>query len=266
MHCAIFIAALCAAAASASRSGPLPAELMSSKFYRINEKIVGGDIAEPNSIPFQVSMQRGGLFGFSHMCGGSVMNENTIITAAHCCDGMNARDLQVVAGEHDLSRNDGTEQTRAVSKVVGHEDFKPFTLNNDMCLLILDSPLELNTNVAEVKLPAPGQLFRGDATVSGWGTLRAGGSIPDELRVVTVPTVSDADCKDAYSDSQIVAETMLCAGEVGKDSCQGDSGGPLICDGVQCGVVSWGISCAEEYPGVYAEVSNFIDWLDANAA
>jgi trypsin len=120
------------------------------------------------------------------------------------------------------------------------------------------------SNVQVISLPRAGQQFTGNALVSGWGTLRAGGSIPDELYSVTVPLVSDSACADAYGDS-IIPDTMICAGETGKDSCQGDSGGPLICSGgLQCGVVSWGIGCAQEYPGVYAEVSHYIDWLADN--
>ena len=147
-------------------------------------------------------------------------------------------------------------------------------------------------------LPSQGQLFpdSGRATVSGWGTLRSGGALPDLLHAVEVPLVSDASCEDSYGN-RMSAKEMLCAGEEGKDSCQGDSGGPLICkvrkklvphfstgigdrmiaykpfaldffqDGdVQCGVVSWGIGCADAgYPGVYSEVANYIDWISNNA-
>ena len=60
---------------------------------------------------------------------------------------------------------------------------------------------------------------------------------------------------------------MICAGEAGKDSCQGDSGGPMTCSGKHCGIVSWGYGCAAAgYPGVYAETSNFIDWIDGQLA
>ena len=69
---------------------------------------------------------------------------STIITAAHCCAGQSASNIQIVAGEHSLSSNDRTEQTRAVSRVIDHEDFSSFTLKNDMCLLKLATPLNLN--------------------------------------------------------------------------------------------------------------------------
>ena len=137
------------AAASAGRRGPLPADLVNipdlERSLGISDRIVGGEIVEPNSIPFQVSMQfKGILGGFSHSCGGSVYDASTILTAAHCCAGQSASNIQIVAGEHSLSGNDRTEQTRAVTRVIDHEDFSSFTLKNDVCLLKLATPLSLN--------------------------------------------------------------------------------------------------------------------------
>ena len=119
-------------------------------------------------------------------------------------------------------------------------------------------------------LPAKGQVtpVGTQCTVTGWGTTSYGNDIsPDILRKVKVPVVSDSDCSDAYQmDGGINYDAELCAGDTvngGKDSCQGDSGGPLFCDGFQAGVVSYGIDCGQaDYPGVYAEVANFIDWLE----
>jgi trypsin len=115
-------------------------------------------------------------------------------------------------------------------------------------------------------MPRSGEQFNAGsrAMVSGWGTVSSGGS-PDLLQSVVVPVVSDADCDDAYGG--IDADTMICAGEAGMDSCQGDSGGPIVCgeegSEVLCGVVSWGIGCGlNGYPGVYAEASNYIEWLN----
>ena len=116
-------------------------------------------------------------------------------------------------------------------------------------------------------LPEQGAVFNGTAVVSGWGTLSSGGSAPAKLHSVEVPLVDDAACEEAYGASEIDADSMICAGEGGKDSCQGDSGGPLTCDGeaqVHCGIVSWGYGCADpDYPGVYAETANFVDWIEA---
>merc|ERR1712172_427605 len=108
------------------------------------------------------------------------------------------------------------------------------------------------------------------ATVTGWGTLSSGGSQPTVLQEVDVTVTTNTACKNAYGSSMITAN-MICAADSGKDSCQGDSGGPMIAEenGRQAliGVVSWGYGCAmEAYPGVYARVTEKMDWIVANTA
>ena len=108
--------------------------------------------------------------------------------------------------------------------------------------------------------------------VAGWGTLESGGNSPDELNSVNVELYDDSVCANdqSYGPNEFLGELEICAGkfEGGKDSCQGDSGGPLIClqggQPVLTGVVSWGYGCADQgYPGVYAEVSEYIPWIDS---
>eukprot|EP00095_Tigriopus_kingsejongensis_P002678 maker-scaffold1259_size52279-snap-gene-0.10 protein:Tk02678 transcript:maker-scaffold1259_size52279-snap-gene-0.10-mRNA-1 annotation:"anionic trypsin-1 precursor" len=230
------------------------------------DKIVGGTEVEPNSIPYQVSLQYPGID--FHFCGGAIYDESTVITAAHCCAGQSPSDLRVNAGEHSLSNSDGTEQLRDVSKIIGHEDYgTPGQFSNDVCLLKLSKPLDLNGKVDAAKLPSQGDEYDSNTkiVVSGWGTLSAGGSSPDTLYSVTVPFVEDSVCDDNYF-LETIDDSMICAGEEGVDSCQGDSGGPLTCDGVHCGVVSWGYGCAgRNQPGVYAQTSYFVDWIKTNA-
>ena len=75
-----------------------------------------------------------------------------------------------------------------------------------------------------------------------------------------------ADCKESYGENSIWEESMLCAGEAGKDSCEGDSGGPLTYNDVHVGIVSWGQGCAlPGYPGVYAQTEAFLDFIRQNS-
>jgi secreted trypsin-like serine protease len=174
--------------------------------------------------------------------------------------------FQIVAGEWNLFKDDGTEQPRRVVKIILHEKYNQHNVNNDISLLKVDSPLEFNDFVKGVTLPEQLQEFTGEAQVTGWGTLTEGGVSPATLQKVTVPVVSDDDCRASYGTLSII-DSMICAGEAGKDSCQGDSGGPMTCGEFLCGIVSWGKGCAEAgYPGVYTEVSYFVDWILANAA
>merc|ERR1712168_1151657 len=190
------------------------------------DKIVGGEEAEPHEFPWQVSLRR--KSDNFHFCGGSVLNENTVISAAHCTVIWESADeVVVVAGEHDKTVDEGTEQTVDVSKLTVHENYQQgHAFENDIALWSLASPLEMNE------------------------------------------FVSDSICKIEYPFS--IADSMICAGEQGKDSCQGDSGGPLICynadgSGYLGGIVSWGRGCGSLWsPGVYTEVSYFVDWIANN--
>jgi len=230
-------------------------------------RIVGGENAVRGEFPFQISLRVGG----SHICGGAILSQSVIVTAAHCSD-YDASRYSIVAG--DLNRNveEGTEQTRTVSRVIAHENYDDWFISNDIALMILSSPLNLNENVAAVPLPADLHLASGDCVISGWGTTSEGGSqLPAILQKVSVPIITDAECREAYGDEDVF-DSMICAGipQGGKDSCQGDSGGPMTASDTGsrylAGIVSWGYGCARPgYPGVYTEVSHFIEWINTNA-
>jgi len=228
-------------------------------------KIVGGQEAVPHSLPWQVSLRR--KSDNFHFCGGSVIGPNTVVSAAHCTEIWNsASEVMVVVGDHSQHTDEGTEQTINVVRLTVHESYgKPKQFENDIAIWDLETPIEMNEFVQPIALPERLQGSEGSCDVSGWGTLSSGGSTPDVLMVVSVPVVDDQKCKIEYPLN--IAESNLCAGEHGKDSCQGDSGGPLVCynaDGSAYlgGIVSWGIGCGGWYhPGVYTEVSYFIDWI-----
>merc|ERR1712006_38726 len=112
--------------------------------------------------------------------------------------------------------------------------------------------ISMGSNVATISIPCSMEEYDEGTmcTVTGWGTTSEGGSLARVLQKVSVPVVSDDDCRDAYGSSQI-ADSMICAGldAGGKDSCQGDSGGPFMCGFGLDGVVSWGYGCAQPgYP------------------
>merc|ERR1719507_3010967 len=158
------------------------------------------------------------------------------------------------------------EQRVSVSKIQVHEDYNPY--KNDIAIWVLGEPLVMDERVQAVPLPTKLQESSGSCNVSGWGTLTSGGHTPDKLMGVSVPVVTDAICRIEYPFQ--IADSMICAGEHGKDSCQGDSGGPMVCynadgSGYLGGIVSWGIGCGGLYhPGVYTEVSYFVDWVEAH--
>jgi len=229
-------------------------------------KIVGGEPAEPGEFPWQVSLQlRGDNF---HYCGGSVISPDFIVTAGHCVEGFTADEVDVVAGLDRLS-NDRNAQRIPAAELVQHERFSYLTLRNDVAVIRLSSPLTLDqASVNAICLPSADLAAEGTAVVTGWGTTEEGGDVSDVLMKVSVPIVPDDQCDELYGGG--VYQSMICAGDVengGIDSCQGDSGGPFIVPGENntwqlAGIVSWGNGCAEPgYPGVYTEVSYFVDWI-----
>merc|ERR1712212_822856 len=195
-------------------------------------------------------------------------------SAGHCVQGEDTSSpshLQIVAGEYDQESKEGSEQTIVLSKIIQHEDYVGMAISNDISLLKFSEPLTFTEYVQAIDLPAPGHTASSDCIVSGWGTTSEGGTTPHVLQKVTVPIVSDEECRKAHGENEI-DDSMICAGvtEGGKDACLGDAGGPLACSDTGstylAGVVSWNYGCARpNYPGVHTEVAYFVDWINANA-
>jgi len=222
------------------------------------ERIVGGVEAGKGDYPYIVQIRRGG-----HYCGGSIINPNYIVTAGHCALASQAG-YEIVAGQHRLNENEGTEQARSVAAIQVHPSYNDFTLNGDVAIMRVNTPFVFNQWVQAANIAPPGFQVAARVSAAGWGTLQSGGQLPSVLMHVEVPHVPDAACKQAYGSSEILPG-MICAGEGGKDSCQGDSGGPLVSGNTLAGLVSWGIGCADaRYPGVYTEVAFYSTWLTQN--
>jgi len=241
------------------------------------DRIVGGDEADPNSIPWQVAM----VYANSNSirCGGTILCDKFVMTAAHCVDqGTSTSSIQIMAGEHDLLNNMDDATRHNVKAINNHPNWNGASMDYDYSILELTEPISLsgNSKARAACLPAAtdtifDQIYEKNFTVSGWGALSQGGSTSKVLHHVTVPWVSDEDCKSSYGQTTITSR-MICAGNLqngGVDSCQGDSGGPLtwVDPTTQkvklIGVVSFGIGCAQAgYPGVYAEVSTVLSWVN----
>jgi trypsin len=223
--------------------------------------IVGGEEVDPAcpncKYDFMVSLQQGG-----HFCGGSLVREDWVVTAAHCVQGNN-NGLQVKIGLHNVNGTAGSI-TRNVDQVIVHPQYSGWSLDNDYALLHLSQPvtnfepIKLCTDTAHDEEPVM-------ATTMGWGATQSGGWGSNILLEVDVPI--DNSCGN-YSNSDIT-NNMVCAGynNGGYDSCQGDSGGPLIMTNDEgeyelIGIVSWGYGCAEPgYPGVYSKIHSRLNWF-----
>jgi len=159
-------------------------------------------------------------------------------------------------------------QTRRVIRTINHASYDDWSLEADIALLELDSPITMYDSLSEFDTPSGFESVAGElVTVSGWGTIEEGGYSSDVALTVKVPIVLNSVCDSLSAYYGQIMDGMMCAGAEGLDSCQGDSGGPLFKergpgDFVLTGVVSWGAGCGGAgAPGVYTRASYYKDWI-----
>jgi secreted trypsin-like serine protease len=234
-----------------------------------DEKIVGGaPVNPPHSVPWQVYLTING----NSFCGGSIINKDYILTAAHCLD--SARTIDVTAGAYDRSKPEGTEVTLRSTTFTIHPTWNSATLAGDLGVIRLPTSLNLtDANIEAIRLAEPGTLadpYAGKLlTITGWGKTADGAlqGISDVLNTVTVPGITTAACTETYGS--IITNNIVCVDTTGgKGSCNGDSGGPMTDEsGAQVGIVSFGSSagCAKDYPAGFTRVSSYRQWIDDNS-
>ncbi|XP_045658515.1 granzyme B-like [Ursus americanus] len=222
-------------------------------------EIIGGHEAKAHSRPYMAYLRIQNQDGET-TCGGFLIQETFVLTAAHC----SGSSIKVTLGAHNIQKQEKTQQVIPVKTAIPHPDYNPKNYSNDIMLLKLERKAQQTAAVRPLRLPGtknrvrPGQV----CSVAGWGRVDTQiRRYPDTLQEVRLTVQDDQECKSRfpkYYDRTI----QLCVGDPNekKSSFRGDSGGPLVCNNVAQGIVSFGRKEGTP-PRVYTKISSFLPWI-----
>ncbi|XP_065208152.1 venom protease-like isoform X2 [Planococcus citri] len=245
--------------------------------------VVGGRASKPKEYPHMALIGYGAISAIQWLCGGSLISENFVLTAAHCVQSTAGNPNWVRLGELDLAvSNDNARPVNyPVSQSIVHPGYHPPATYNDIALLKFRGLTAFNSYIRPICLNIFQNIPNQKVTAAGWGSTGYGEKGSSGLLSVELDMQRSELCNSLYTGQRLPHgfndSTMLCVGYApgGKDTCQGDSGGPLQtsnfnagCSSVpiykQIGIVSFGDNCAlPNTPGVYTKVSYFIPWIES---
>ncbi|XP_068043886.1 acrosin-like isoform X2 [Anomalospiza imberbis] len=237
-------------------------------------RVVGGKSAEAGAWPWLVSIQDPSVSGTGHLCGGSLISTQWVLTAAHCfANSRNISAMRLLIGATQLTEPGPGAEVRLIKRLLIHKEYGSADQSNDIALLELNEPVQCSSYIQLVCVPNATLNVAQLETcyVAGWGATTARSQkSSDVLQEAKVHLISVQICNSSEWYQGDIHTHNLCAGypEGGIDTCQGDSGGPLMCKDNSAdffwvvGVTSWGRGCARaKRPGIYTSVQHFYDWI-----
>uniref|UniRef100_A0A8D8FEU3 Serine protease snake n=2 Tax=Culex pipiens TaxID=7175 RepID=A0A8D8FEU3_CULPI len=249
------------------------------KCDNIVKLIVGGNVTKPGEFPHMAAIgwRRGRQVSFD--CGGSLISNRYVLTAAHCfveVDGTFPSFVRL--GDQNLVRTDDGAKPRDVEidDFIRHPDFKRNQgLYNDIALVRLVETVPFDNFIRPACLYDRQEVAAEQAIATGFGLTEDHGDKSDELLKVSLNVYDNQVCSKGYANSRQlkkgIQRSQLCVGSVvgGQDTCQGDSGGPLQitkqenhCVFYVIGVTSFGQTCGSTVPAIYTRVAAYLDWIE----
>ncbi|KAM7347486.1 trypsin eta-like [Cochliomyia hominivorax] len=246
---------------------------------KLDSRIINGEEVKWNNTRYQVSIRLESLdrfiYGIGHLCGGSIIADNAILTAAHCIwnpssnSFYSANNFSIVLGNLDRTLKNYNSLKFKVKNIITGPTFNYNNFKNDLAIMFLNQSIPNSFLAAEViDLNNKPVIEEGKkCIVTGWG-LTENQTFTRKLMFLEVPIINRTTCSLNYG-AETILDGMLCAGYMNGrgDACTGDSGGPLVCDNKLVGIVSFGLGCAMKgYPGVYTNVAYYLDWIESHVA
>lgn len=241
-----------------SPNSPLP-------IARSTGKVVGGYNCTEGDHGWQITI----LYNNNLLCGGVIINNRWILTAAHCTAGrLLVTPYSIQIGHHDRLVMEVWAYIRRLVLIVNHPQYTTSAYQNDIALLKTDALITYAPQIVPACLPDGSYNYdMVESIATGWGTTSSGGQLARYLQCVHMPVLTSARCLQKYTNANMAV--AVCAGDTGgnADTCQGDSGGPLVVQHLagqlysgcgtwfNIGLTSWGYGCGDG--GVYTRVSKY---------
>ncbi|CAL9690561.1 unnamed protein product [Knipowitschia caucasica] len=227
-----------------------------------NSEVVGGKITKPHTRKYMASLQ----FYGHHICGGFLIQEDFVLTAAHCTS---VTPMTVVLGAHNITnKKERSQQSIQVDEYIQHPHYSG-GFEFDIMLLKLKKKAKLNEFVQTIALPKKDKITTAlkECSVPGWGKMHPSEGSPASgvLREAEETIQFNFECKNIWQQF-FNSQHMICTkfNETGGSLCNGDSGGPLICKNKPLGITAFtklGNCNDQKYPHVFTKISSFLPWI-----